>query len=72
MCFGQGVKNGGEMEASSFSDAGVQPTSAELADSRSEETRRRGWPLAVGFFGWVLLTYAAIGFGLYELFGLIF
>jgi hypothetical protein len=60
------------MEASSFSDAGVRPTSGELAVPRSVETRGRGWPLAVGFFGWVLLIYAAIGFGLYELYGFIF
>ena len=67
--FGQGVKTGGEMEASSFSDAGVQPTSAERAVPRPVETRGREWALAVGFFGWVLFTYAAIGFGLYELLG---
>jgi hypothetical protein len=59
------------MEASSFSDAGVQPTPGELAVTRSVEMRGRGWALAVGFFGWVLMIYAAVGFGLYELSGFI-
>jgi hypothetical protein len=58
------------MEASSVS-VGVQPTSGELAVPRSVETPGREWALAVGFFGWVLMIYAAIGFGLYELYGLI-
>jgi hypothetical protein len=60
------------MEASSFSDVGVQPTPAELAVPRPVATRGREWALAVGFFGWVLVIYAALGFGLYELFGFIF
>jgi hypothetical protein len=59
------------MEASSFSDAGVQLTSGELAVPPSVATRGREWALAVGFFGWVLMIYAAIGFGLYELFGFV-
>jgi hypothetical protein len=59
------------MEASSFSDAGVHPRSAELAVPRPVATRGREWALAVGFFGWVFVIYAAISFGLYELYGFI-
>jgi hypothetical protein len=55
------------MEASSFAEAGVPSVQAEFADER----RGSDWPLVALFLGGVPVLYAAVGFGLYELFAFV-
>ena len=45
---------------------------AELAHKGTPATRESDWPLMVLFFGGVPALYAAVGFGLYELFAFVF